>query len=341
MNILLKIGIISFCLFTINGYAQVCTIENIIFEGAGIRGIAYAGVIKELENQGKLRSIKNVGGTSAGAITALMVSLGYSAGEIEEIISSTKFRRFNDGRFFFIGGSIRTNNKFGWYRGEKFTRWIANIIEDKTGDPDITFEELNNRGFTNLYVTATSLNQQKLIILSKETYPQMKVKHAIRISMSIPLYFKAVFVDSTGKIYRKNNPEALDIMVDGGIIGNFPISIFDSLRKDPANDHLRVANQYTVGIRIDSEPQIKNDKKSQELVPLDIKNFNDYISALYKFVIENLNRNELTDEDWARTISISSEGISPRIRRLSKDEKEKLIRSGQIYTAEYLKTICK
>lgn len=342
MKLFLKIGIVSFCLYSATGYAQDCVIENLVFEGAGIRGIAYAGVIQVLEEQNKLKQIQNLGGTSAGAITALMVSLGYSSREIEDIISSTKFRKFNDGRFIFIGGLIRTSKKFGWYRGERFTSWIAKLIEEKTGNPEITFEELSDQGYKNLYITATSLNQQKLIILSKDTYPQMKVKHAVRISMSIPLYFKAVFVDSTGTIYKKpDNSKDLDIMVDGGITGNFPIFIFDSMEKDSANNNLRISNSYTVGIRIDSEPQIKNDKQSRELVPLEIKNFNDYVSALYKFIIENLNRNELTDKDWARTISISSEGISPRIRRLSNDEKEKLIRSGQRYTAAYLNASCK
>ena len=64
--------------------------ENLVFEGAGIRGIAYSGVIKKLEENGIMDGIKKVGGTSAGAITSLMVSLGYSADEIYDIISSHK-----------------------------------------------------------------------------------------------------------------------------------------------------------------------------------------------------------------------------------------------------------
>ena len=44
--------------------------ENLVFEGAGIRGIAYCGALMELDEKGMLADIKRVGGTSSGAITA-------------------------------------------------------------------------------------------------------------------------------------------------------------------------------------------------------------------------------------------------------------------------------
>src|SRR5690349_12072476 len=97
--------------------AQEKNIKNIVFEGAGIRGIAFCGAIQALENKGILPAIEKVGGTSAGAITALCVSLGYSANDITNLLYSTKFSKFNDGRFFLIGGINRFNKYFGWYRG--------------------------------------------------------------------------------------------------------------------------------------------------------------------------------------------------------------------------------
>jgi len=169
-----------------------------------------------------------------------------------------------------------------------------------------------------------------MIVLSYETYPKMKVKDAVRISMSIPLYYQAVFVDSIGNTYSKQNKENnLDIMVDGGIIGNFPIQIFDTYETTSENKELRIPNFETIGVRIDSESQINEDKNNRELATYDITNFRDYVSALYIIVIENLNRNYLTDEDWARTISVSSVGISPKVKKLSKEQKELLIISGK------------
>ena len=83
-------------------YAQNDTIRNLVFEGAGIRGIAYSGVIKQLEKQDVLKGVTRVGGTSSGAITALLLSLGYTADEITGIVYNTPYKKFNDGRYFFL-----------------------------------------------------------------------------------------------------------------------------------------------------------------------------------------------------------------------------------------------
>src|SRR5688572_19150271 len=140
-------------------YPQSQPIKNLVFEGAGIRGIAYCGAIEELEKKNVIAGIEKVGGTSAGAITALCLSIGYTADEIADLLYKTNFRKFNDGRFFFPGGINRMNKYFGWYRGERMIRWIEKIIENKTGDKNITFEELYNKGFKDLYITATVINE--------------------------------------------------------------------------------------------------------------------------------------------------------------------------------------
>ncbi len=312
--------------------------ENLVFEGAGIRGIAYSGVIKQLENHGIMPNIKKVGGTSAGAITSLMIALGYNSDEIYDIISTTEFQKFNDGEMMFVGGLSRLKRKYGWYKGDAFIQWLEQIISDKTGNPEITFKELDKQGFKQLYVTATCLNKQKLIVFSAESYPDMKVKDAVRISMSVPLYFEAVFIDSDGKTYSKpKKHKNLDIVVDGGIIGNFPIFIFDSTYTDSLNHTIRVPDYRTIGVRIDSEAQIESDNTTRELVPIEINNLNDYLQAFYVLTLENLNRNQLTDEDWNRTISVSSVGIGPKIKKLSAAQKLSLIKSGEDYTLLFLK----
>lgn len=316
--------------FTKSGFTQINNIKNLVFEGAGIRGLAYVGALKSLDEQGILENIEKVGGTSAGAITALLLSLGYTPEELETIISETKFQKFNDGRFFFIGGFYRTKNRFGWYRGQKFTKWIGTLIAEKTGNSDINLAELHQLGYKDLYAAAICLNKQKLVILSHESYPKMKVKDAVRISMSIPLYYQAVFIDSIGQVYPKQNKNnTLNIMIDGGITGNFPIHIFDEIKIDSEGKEYRMANHETLGIRIDEDLQIKEDNSSKKLAPQTISNFGDYISAFYIMIIENLNRNNLTEDDWNRTVSVSSVGIGPKVKRLSFTQKKKLIDSGR------------
>ncbi|MGB3799590.1 MAG: patatin-like phospholipase family protein [Lewinella sp.] len=316
---------------------QQAPYENLVFEGAGMRGIAYSGVLKEMEQQDILDDIERVGGTSAGAITALMVSRGYNSEEIFTIISETRFQQFNDGRFLFVGGIARLNKRYGWYRGQRFSRWISQIIADKTGDPEITFADLRAAGFKDLHVTGASLTRQQLLVFSAETYPNMKVRDALRASMSIPLYFEALHIDSVGAVYREQNEAgSLDLIVDGGITGNYPIFLFDSIAYDSLGQGVRIANPHTIGVRIDSDAQIERDSADHELAPIPIDGLKDYMQAFYVMVFESLNRAPLIEEDWERSISVSARGISPRIKKMSREQLDTLIQSGEESTSRFL-----
>ncbi len=330
MNNKIILTLIKFTLITSLISAQTSEVKNLVFEGAGMRGLAYCGALTVLEEEGLTTDIERVGGTSAGAITALLFSLGYTADEMGTLISTTKFKKFNDGKFWIFGGISRMKNKYGWYRCRRFSDFIGALIAEKTGDSEITFEEFHRQGYKDLYVTATCLNRQNMVVLSRETYPKMKVRDAVRISMSIPLYFQAVFVDEVGNVYNKQQGDKrLDIMVDGGIIGNFPIQLFDSIAIDSTGAAYRIPNPETLGIRMDSDAQIAADQDNQSLAHLEINNLKDYINAFYTIVIENLNRNELTEMDWKRTVSISHKGIVPKVKRLKKAQKNMLIESGR------------
>jgi NTE family protein len=314
--------------FVVTAFAQTRSeIKNLVFEAAGIRGIAYCGAIREMESQQLLNNIEKVAGTSSGAIMALAVSLGYSGAEIENLIGNTNFKKFNDGHFLFVGGISRVKKYFGWYRGKKLEKWLGEMIVHKTGNADVTFAQLHKKGFKDLYVTGTCLNKQRAVIFSYETSPNMKVKDAVRISTAIPLYFEAVFMDSSGNVItHPKEKQGLDVMVDGGFLENFPIHIFDEKGTDSS----------TVGFRIDPDAQIKNDRENQILADMPTTNFKEYMLAFYNVVIENLNRQQLTKIDWQRTVSISDGNISPKIRKLSKEEITTLIENGRNAVKNYL-----
>ena len=316
----LNVLILSILLTTVNSFGQD-TIKNLVFEGAGIKGIAYAGVIGELQERDAMNHLEKVGGTSAGAIIALAVALNYTPEEIEQVIYETKFNKLNHG---FFGGITRTKKRFGYYKGKKVDEWIGGLISAKTGNADLTFYQMDSLGYKKLYTVATLLDQQRLITYSAESHPNMKVKDAVRASMSIPMYFEAMFIDSTGKVYEKRKDcDSCHTVLDGGIIGNYPIFMFDTVINS-----IRIPNPYTVGIRIDDDEQINYDSKRKGLAPKRISSFKKYVEAFYEFTIETANRSSLTEADWARTISVSSGHIGPKIKNLSVDEKNLLINNG-------------
>ncbi|MEL6591099.1 MAG: patatin-like phospholipase family protein [Bacteroidota bacterium] len=322
-------------IFSIPVFCQQSSIKNLVFEGAGIRGIAYTGAVEALQEAGALDQVEKYGGTSAGAVIAMTLALGYDAEEIRDILQETEFQKFNDGNFLGIGGVRRMKNRYGWYKGDKVIRWLEDIIEAKSGNPDLNFSQLYALKGKDLYTVGTNLSKQEMIVFSRETFPEMKLKDAVRISMSIPLYFEAIFIDEQGTIYDKPDAKpGLQIIVDGGIIGNYPIQIFDSTFVEDGQV-IRVPNQETLGIKIDDDEQIEYDEQQQGLSPREIDSFRSYIEAFYVFALENLNRSEMQPEDWERTILVSCKDIGPKIKRLSSQEVNTLVSSGRSSVKAY------
>jgi NTE family protein len=307
------------------------TVDNLVFEGAGIRGIAYCGALMQLDEMDYLKSVRRVGGTSSGAITSCLLSVGYTPQEIYEIIGETNFGKFNDGGGIFIGGIHRLKKKLGYYKGRKFLQWLEELVEAKTGSKDFTFSELQakatssafNNPFKELVIAATSLNHQEPIFFSFYTYPNMRIVDAVRASMAVPYYFEPLIIDANGKSvsFKEMKPED-HICVDGRFTTNFPIYIFDYLPYCGGTDYQleneRSCTASTLGLRIDNIEQINADQKgTRELVDVQIEDIKDYSIAFYYLIKESMNRFTLTEEDWDRTISISDCEIGPKVKKLS------------------------
>lgn len=69
---------------------------NLAFEGGGVKGFAYSGAIFFLEEYGLTPYVKEVSGSSAGAITALFFALGCNALEIFKLMISIDFDAMGD-----------------------------------------------------------------------------------------------------------------------------------------------------------------------------------------------------------------------------------------------------
>lgn len=71
--------------------------------------------------------------------------------------------------------------------------------------------------------------------------------------------YQAVIIDSFGQVITKKEMiEHYDLMVDGGFMGNFPITVFDSVASVDGVSK-RIPNPGTIGLRIDSPEQIAYD----------------------------------------------------------------------------------
>ena len=166
---------------------------NLVFEGGGVRGSAYAGVLKVLADPkyNILDSITRVAGTSAGSIAATLVSLGYTPAEAHGILGNLDFSKFLSG-----WDPLRIPDEYGLYDGDYFLNWLKNLIAGKvpasSGGGNATFTDLNALGLRDLHVIATDLNIYGVQEFSFETTPTVPVAEAVRASMSIPLLFQSL-----------------------------------------------------------------------------------------------------------------------------------------------------
>lgn len=94
--------------------------RNLVFEGGGVKGIAYVGAMESLGRRRILSDIERAGGTSAGAINAALFALGYSNPQVRDLLANLDFTDFLDKHWGVVRNAQRLLNEFGWYRGDAF-----------------------------------------------------------------------------------------------------------------------------------------------------------------------------------------------------------------------------
>src|SRR5699024_1990528 len=102
-----------------------------VFSGGGVKAFAFLGALEKLAEKGY--RIERVGGTSAGAILAGLITANYSIQEIKQMLFSINFNEFLDAPLFarkyspFKFMSLYFNK--GLYKGDKFEYWIAEKLK--------------------------------------------------------------------------------------------------------------------------------------------------------------------------------------------------------------------
>jgi predicted acylesterase/phospholipase RssA len=145
-----------------------------------------------------LAGVKEISGSSAGAILALFLALGMSVDEILDVSLSLdipSFVKIRLGSFF---------NKFGFVDMNPIRKKMVEIC-----GCDPSFSELEMK----VYISAFCLNTSENVYFSRDTHPDMKVIDAVCMSMAVPFIFSCGVHD--GMTY-----------VDGGVKEEFPLTPF-------------------------------------------------------------------------------------------------------------------
>lgn len=301
-------------------WSQKGAYKNLALEGGGIRGIAYAGAIEVLDSAGWLDSITQIAGTSAGGIQAMMLAMGYTAGEMMEIMEEIKWETFNDGAYLALGGSYRLIQNYGWFPGKALRDWCEKMIYRKTGIHELTLGQLDSLisrrwRLKHLYLVSSDLTMQLPVVLSAKSYPNLAVADAVYASSAIPLYFEPVVINSKGRrVAADLRDSSCHFLVDGGLLANYPYFVFDSF---PGR---------TLGLVLDPAERLNpNDTNGG----VKINGFIGFSEAIYESVLEMQTQRMKTPEMEQNTIHIGVGNIGPRIRKMKKHEVDFLVNSGK------------
>lgn len=185
---------------------ELKTITNdyaLIMKGGGIKGLAYVGALEVLSDHFKFNWFA---GTSAGAISAVLLSAGFDHKELKDVLYKKNFNDFKD--TWFLKGFYNLFTKGGFYEAKTFTTWIERLLAKKLEQStEVKLKSLPNR--TSIY--ASSKGKSALVFDSNDIkINESGAGFAVRCSMSIPY----VFVPQKNFGYT---------VFDGGIQNNYPV----------------------------------------------------------------------------------------------------------------------
>jgi NTE family protein len=294
--------------------------KNLVFKGGGVKGIAYVGALKALENANIMPQITGFAGTSAGAITAALASCKISSDALNTFLSSTNYNDFKDkgGVFNFLNDLA---NHFGPYEGNYFLNdWFKVFLKQQGVNPNITFSGVYDTFGSNLKIFSTDLNTQTIQEFSQKTTPNVKIALAVRASMSIPMFFR-------GWQFPDNQPTD-HIYVDGGVMYNYPIDAFDG-NSTPLNQTLGFFLTDLTG-----QPTTPNS------LTFGVTNMELYVKSLFEGLMSSQDymvQNNGFEE--SRTIQINDFGISATDFDISPSQAKQLYNSGLNSTQNFLAKI--
>lgn len=275
-----------------------------LFGGGAIRGAAYCGTLKAMEELGINPNI--IAGSSVGSIIAGLLAVGYNAKEVKEIFLQVNFELFRDLQFA-IGP------QFALSKGEVFLDWIRELIEKKVygekykkgSHKAVTFSDIEK----NLVIITTDLSSFECKEFSKTDTPDFEIATAIRISCSMPGLMKPI---------EYNNR----VLVDGDLQKSSPMWRLSK--------NLQPNNQRILEFRLEGDFE-GNDKNAIEY----INSLYSYATAIAtEFIMELYNKNDKYDY-----IVINTGDVNIVDFNMPAEKRENLIQIGYNQTMEYFNNV--
>lgn len=196
----------------------------LVLSGGGAKGIAHIPVIQALDSLGIVPDL--VIGTSMGSIVGGLYAMGYSGDSIAKIANNANWDELLGGKVSLNNVSVEEMSEFSRYLIDIDVKNYKPVIKSSLLNDQnlrefislITYPAYNVSNFDRLPIpyraVATDILNGKTVILGEGS-----IGLAMRASMSIPGVFKPIPYQNT-------------ILVDGGMLDNFPTDIAKNMGAD-------------------------------------------------------------------------------------------------------------
>lgn len=214
---------------------------DLVLEGGGLKGLGAAGAVLELMAAGY--EFPRVCGTSAGAVVGCFVAAGAGSAQLRSLLDRLDYRRVPDRSglpvpllseglsLLLDGGAYEGDYLHDWLRDELAALGVRTFADLRRDDPGAD-RTVPGHQLWSLVVTATDITRGRLLrlpwdyaALGLDPDTQL-VADAVRASMSIPLYFDPQTLHAPALGHDLT-------LVDGGVLSNFPIEVFDRTDEVP------------------------------------------------------------------------------------------------------------
>lgn len=283
---------------------------NLVLAGGGVKGIALVGAITALEEAGY--KVHRVAGTSAGAIVGGLLAVGFSNGELRDIMRELDYTRFGDksliARLGPPGQVAALIFEKGIYKGDYFCKWYDELLAQKSVH---TFGEVKSDEDYRFAAFAADISRGQLVrfpddlaLFDIDPDGQL-ISEAVRASISVPFYYRPVTLGG-------------NYLVDGGILSNFPMHAF------------RGSRLPTIGVKLSAQP-------GAVAQPHRIKGPISYGVAVFNTMLSVQDQAHMEDESVVeQTIFVDTGKILATDFDISRPQQQALFDAGYEAATKYL-----
>ena len=255
--------------------------NSIIFEGSGINGVAYIGVVRELEKMeylGPRGTIRKFAGASSGAFISTALALGYSSYEIEDVIKNINLKELTD--TCILKQAYNLISKYGLHTRDRMREKLLEVFEKKHHG-NITFSEVLMRTGNFLTIVVTDIINKTSVYMNTFSHPRMPVIDALIASLSAPIIFT---------IDKKTH------YIDGGITDNYPVWIYNDMEMLMKKEYSKMRDMpippSTLGVKV-NEQNVKT-----------VNNILEYILSIFGSMAIQLENVVMPENYISRTIQL-------------------------------------